>query len=167
MLALGAGGWGIYQAFVPRLNICREPGTRVKCASNLRQIGLAIEMYANDQVGQLPPDLATVLATEDLTSEVFICPSSDDERATGRTTEVMLQDFRQPGHCSYVYGSPLPATWSALTKDHILAYELQPHGKDGMNVLFGDAHVEFIVKPQADYIVGELKAGFNPPRKPK
>ena len=166
LLAIGAGGWGLSQAFKPRLIVCRESGTRVKCASNLRQIGLGMQMYANENHGQLPPDLGTVLVTQDLTSEVFVCPASGDERASGPTTQALLQDLQQPGHCSYVYASPLPATWSALTKDHVLVYELPAnHLNDGMNILFGDGHAEYVVKPQAHYIVSELKAGFNPPRK--
>ena len=145
----------------------RTPSRRVMCASNLRQIGLAIVMYANDNKGQLPPDLGTVLVTQDLTSEVFVCPSSDDERAHGPTTQALLQDLAKPGHCSYILASPLPSTWNLLTPAHVLAYEPPTnHNGDGMNVLFGDGHVEFMAKPQSDYIVSELKAGFNPPRKP-
>lgn len=144
------------------------PGIRIKCASNLRQIGLAIEMYANDNKGQLPPDLATVLVTQDLTSEVFVCPSSDDERAHGPTTQALLQDFAKPGRCSYVLASPLPSTWNLLTPAHILAYEpLANHNRDGMNVLFGDGHAEWLARVHADHMVAELKAGFNPPRKLK
>src|ERR1700750_1672418 len=39
---------------LPALNRAREQGNRVKCASNLRQIGLAIQMYANDNKGNFP-----------------------------------------------------------------------------------------------------------------
>jgi len=99
---------------LPALNRAREQGNRVKCASNLRQIGLAIQMYANDNKGNFPrtrfdpnstavvagvqnasiadpfsagtPNCVTssfflVLKTQDLTSEVFVCPSSSAERA--------------------------------------------------------------------------------------
>src|SRR4051812_16691421 len=101
---------------LPALNRAREQGNRVKCASNLRQIGLAIQMYANDNKGNFPrtyfdpatttaiktgaeywnnanpfssgnPNCVTtsfflILKTQDLTSEVFVCPSSSAERAT-------------------------------------------------------------------------------------
>ncbi|MEM6560527.1 MAG: prepilin-type N-terminal cleavage/methylation domain-containing protein, partial [Planctomycetota bacterium] len=34
---------------LPSLNRARETANRVKCASNLRQIGLAMILYANDE----------------------------------------------------------------------------------------------------------------------
>ncbi len=34
---------------LPSLNRARETANRVKCASNLKQIGLAIQLYANEQ----------------------------------------------------------------------------------------------------------------------
>jgi len=105
---------------LPSLNRAREQANRIKCASNLRQIGLGIQMYANENKGAFPRtyydgnDNPTILAdttgstvgtsfaqtgaaspvgnnnvcasfflvlkSQDLTSEVFICPSSQGER---------------------------------------------------------------------------------------
>jgi prepilin-type processing-associated H-X9-DG protein len=160
----GAIGW----LLMPHRIGSRDINPREKCASNLRQIGLAIQMYANDNKGQLPPDLGAVLATQDLTSNDFVCPSSSDDRATGPTTQAILQDFAKPGRCSYVLASPLPSMWNLLTPAHVLAYEPPAnHNGDGMNVLFGDCHAEFVEKSQAGYILAELKAGYNPPRTAK
>ncbi len=39
---------------LPSLNRAREQANRVKCASNLRQIGQAIQMYANENKGMYP-----------------------------------------------------------------------------------------------------------------
>src|SRR5690606_11346984 len=39
---------------LPSLNRARETANRVKCASNLRQIGLALQMYSNDNNGNYP-----------------------------------------------------------------------------------------------------------------
>src|ERR1700733_7053177 len=39
---------------LPSLNRARETANRVKCASNLRQIGQAIVMYANENNQQYP-----------------------------------------------------------------------------------------------------------------
>ncbi|MCC6239678.1 MAG: type II secretion system protein [Phycisphaerales bacterium] len=40
---------------LPSLSKAREAANRVACASNLRQVGLAIQMYANDYKDWLPP----------------------------------------------------------------------------------------------------------------
>jgi len=103
---------------LPSLNRAREQANRIKCASNLKQIGLSIQIYANENKGAFPrtyfdstgatptlqgdntgvnddspfPPTGTqinntagslflILKTGDITSEVFICPSSQGERA--------------------------------------------------------------------------------------
>jgi prepilin-type N-terminal cleavage/methylation domain-containing protein/prepilin-type processing-associated H-X9-DG protein len=43
---------------LPALNKAREAAKTVQCASNLRQIGLGIQMYVNDNHGYLPPGLS-------------------------------------------------------------------------------------------------------------
>jgi prepilin-type N-terminal cleavage/methylation domain-containing protein len=107
---------------LPSLNRARETANRVKCSNNMRQIGLAMIMYGNENRDQFPRVIgstgATVtpvvtfvqatgadagnpagsnsfstslqnnvpaamfllLKTMDITSEVFICPSSNDSR---------------------------------------------------------------------------------------
>src|SRR3989442_2177570 len=42
---------------LPSLNRARETANRVKCASNVRQIALAMIMYANDNKGIFPRSL--------------------------------------------------------------------------------------------------------------
>jgi prepilin-type N-terminal cleavage/methylation domain-containing protein/prepilin-type processing-associated H-X9-DG protein len=106
---------------LPSLNRAREQANRIKCASNLKQIGLAIAIYANENKGGFPrtyynpagPDalaatsldnsgsdadnpfvgadappannvpasLFLILKSGDITSEVFLCPSAQGERA--------------------------------------------------------------------------------------
>ena len=55
---------------LPGLTAARERANRVKCASNLRQIGLAMKMYADDHRGAYPrgkadPRLTTLTAFRD------------------------------------------------------------------------------------------------------
>ena len=97
---------------LPALNRAREQANRVKCSSNLRQVGLAMLMYANaernggfprtyfdstansitadttgfndpqtfNQVNNVTASLFLALKTQDLSPEVFVCPSSSGER---------------------------------------------------------------------------------------
>src|SRR6266498_3124662 len=47
---------------LPSLNRARETANRVKCASNLRQIGQAILLYSNDNRGAYPRTCAGAAA---------------------------------------------------------------------------------------------------------
>src|SRR5271167_4920813 len=44
---------------LPSLNRARETANRVKCASNMRQVGQAILLYSNDNRGAYPRTLYT------------------------------------------------------------------------------------------------------------
>ena len=50
---------------LPSLNRARETANRVKCASNLRQIGQAILLYSNDNRGAYPRTVANAAAATD------------------------------------------------------------------------------------------------------
>src|SRR5690242_7111966 len=65
------------------LNRARETANRVKCASNMRQIGQGILLYGNEHRGAYPPDLATLAREEDMTAEMFICPSGNKSAPAG------------------------------------------------------------------------------------
>jgi prepilin-type processing-associated H-X9-DG protein len=160
---------GLFVLYAMRMTSGRHrgyPADRIKCASNLRQIGMALMIYSNEHGGMYPPTLDEVLIEGDITSEVFICPKTAHERATGPTTQAVLQDFHKPGHNSYLYviGS-VPE--KSLTSSHVVAYEPPTnHAGDGMNVLFGDGQVDWLSAREAARVIAELQAGFNPPRSP-
>jgi prepilin-type processing-associated H-X9-DG protein len=156
-------GGMLISVMLPSLCRAREPANRVKCGSNLRQIGQAIALYAQGHGGQYPPSLAVLFSTEDISAEVMICASSSDEKSAatdmkGVEAEVAAAEGNTPGHkhcLSYVYvGKGL--TERTATERTIVAYEpLENHGGQGVNVLFGDGHVEFYSKAEWVKMAGE------------
>jgi prepilin-type processing-associated H-X9-DG protein len=154
------GGLGI---FGPDIGPGRSASARVRCASNLRQIGQGIALYANDNKGVFPTKLDDLPLATDLSFTCFVCPSSNDTAATGSTPALQLSDFQKPGHCSYVYlGNGMTINTPASL---IVAYENPGNHEGGeVNFLFVDGHVEWFDKPLATHMLAELKAGHNPPR---
>ena len=129
---------------LPSLNKARETANRAKCASNEHQIGLAILLYNNDNQQKMPDDLGVLINTEQLTPSVFICPSGNT--AMPPNFENMTPDEKATwvdGHSDYVYlGKGLLG--NKIDADHIVLYEKDgAHGNDGMNLLYGDGHVEW------------------------
>jgi prepilin-type N-terminal cleavage/methylation domain-containing protein/prepilin-type processing-associated H-X9-DG protein len=167
---------------LPSLNRAREQANRVKCASNLRQIGQGIQMYANENKGNFPrtffetgkgtviadttgantplsfpatpggpspvgnnnvtSSLFLLLKTQDLTSEVFICPSSQGERDTFRGKSVQeVSNFSDiPLNLTYAYVAPFPTTAAreagfklnyTLTSDFAIAGDINPGNAGG------------------------------------
>ncbi|MCY2952078.1 MAG: hypothetical protein NTU53_08885 [Planctomycetota bacterium] len=139
---------------LPAVSSARERAMRVKCMSNMIQIGRGIMLYANDNKGKFPADFGTLVTTADMHPEVFVCPG----RGTGLPAGV-AQNVRDPAklaaaakwvneHADYVYvGAKLNNNAPA---DVILAYEKpENHGGQGINMLFGDGHVEWVRMPAA------------------
>jgi len=138
---------------LPSLNRARETANRVKCASNLRQIGQAILLYSNENRGAYPRTFTTVQATvtptwgtnpitvsdpfltggpspndvsaalfllmrtQEITSEVFTCPSSNAEKwdfGGGSNTALNWCNWNGTAgllkNLSYSYQNPYPDT---------------------------------------------------------
>jgi prepilin-type processing-associated H-X9-DG protein len=161
LLAAIVLGIGAYRTILPMLNRAREV-SRMRDASNMRQIGQALMLYATNHQGRYPPLLADLLIDEDITTEVFVSPQSNDTKAVGDTIAARIAALESGGHQSYIY---VPNLNPAVDPKTVLLYEpLSLHNGFGMNVLYGDGHVEFDDAKQAAGIIAELNAGFNPPR---
>ena len=119
----------------------RETANRVKCGSNMRQLGHALTLYAQAHGGKLPDSLAALLHDDDVPAATHVCPSSNAEPPFGSTVAERIARY-DGQHSSYVYhgrGLTLP-----LPEDRpILCEPLLNHQGDGANILFGDLHVEW------------------------
>ena len=127
---------GLLVSFLlPSLCSSRETANRVKCSSNLRQIGQALLLYAQDNHGAYPRTTASagprrtptagtdgpaendvtaalflLLRTQDITAEGFVCPSSNAEKDTyDRKTPAQRSNFTDyRKNLSYSFQNPYP-----------------------------------------------------------
>lgn len=154
---------------LPALSRARESARRTQCASNLKQIGLAMNMYANENGDIFPTGGATgTLATDsdDANEEryslgklfdayisdrkVFRCPSDAGVTETSVLSLGTLTTFTADT-CSYGYDDnhrPVDDPGVAIVADRLgtttsatqLSYN---HKNRGQNVLYIDGHVEW------------------------
>ena len=143
-----AMGTGI---LLPSISRSRELADRVKSASNERQIGLAILLYATDHQGKFPEHLGE-LVTENLDPGTFISPKNKIAVPTDLDTDAKKIDWINT-HSDYVYvGKGLT---SSATPATVVLYEDQnPDASEahGVNVLYGDGHVAFVDATTANQI---------------
>jgi prepilin-type processing-associated H-X9-DG protein len=148
----------------PSLCRSRETANRVKCASNLRQMGQAIMLYAQSNGGAFPPDLATALRTQDITAEVFCCPSSNAEKALGDTPDAAATALAADPHkhLSYGYVGAGLSLSTPNADEVIVAYDLlDNHDRDGANLLYADGHISW---ESRDYVLKVTNQSGRPAR---
>jgi hypothetical protein len=146
---------------LPSLNRARETANRVKSASNLRQIGLGAILFADMQRGGRLPDsmgeLMQVSEQEDwLTPEVLVNPRAGGTppRLVGVAEEDRAAFFDE--NSGYVWvGQGLT---NSAPSNAIMAYERLNGLSDGINVLFADARVEFVLFPELQQVEQENNA---------
>jgi prepilin-type processing-associated H-X9-DG protein len=108
--------------FLPALSSAREKARDVNCMSNVKQIGLACAMYADQHDGRLPrgfDDLKDVIPT----TKVFVCPSAKD-----------------PTHYSYEFMG-VTNKWQD-DPDVVILRETEANHRGRRTLLYNDGHVE-------------------------
>lgn len=139
----------MFSILLPSLNRARETANRVKCASNQKQIGQALLLYANENRGKYPQNMGELLKTQDLTIDVFMCPSSNTSLPpdVGAGGVEAMAEWINEGNSDYIYNGA--GKNNAAGPDEIIVYE-KPHNHDHeeMNMLFGNGRVEFNQMPQ-------------------
>lgn len=138
-----------------------DPSPRVLCASNMRQILLAILMYANERPdGHFPPSLDVLLTTEDIDEQVFLCPETSLSPAPGATAADQAASMRaDPAHyLSYKYLGHGLTNNPNVPPQAILFEPLSDHGGSGANVGYSDGSVKWLTRKQA---IAAINAAMN------
>lgn len=135
----------LISALLPSLDRAHEQANRVKSASNLRQMGQAAFLYAQEHKGKFPPDFATML-DEDLVPAVFINPSHSDTATPPADPKAAKEWVNQ--QTDYIYIGKGKTT-TGVTPETVIAHENLNTSPEGVNVLFGDGHVEWMTIPDA------------------
>lgn len=113
---------------LPALSRARELSKRTVCSSNLRGIGQAFYIHAQSHDDRFPDDVKTLIDELNAIQKQFHCPSSGADP----------EDIR----ACYEY---IPGQSTLDDPTNVLMYEKEgAHQNEGANVLFVDAHVEFI-----------------------
>lgn len=144
---------------LPSLNRARETANRVKCATNMKQIGMGLLLYANENNNRLPLTPGELIKTVGLPVDVFVCPSSGtkiphDIRSADAETQAAWAD----ANSDYIYVGSGKAM-DKLRPDAILLYEKPGnHSHNGMNMLFTDGHVEWSSQRSAERMIQQQQA---------
>jgi hypothetical protein len=135
-VAGAAFGLGV---MMPALARTRQVAQRMASGANLSAIGKAMLIYANDYDDEFPPNLQELVEKEALPPKIL-----ESKRKP--------RSFDGP---SYIY---ITGQNTSRHPGNILAYENPAFGRDGLNVLFMDSHVQWM-KP--DEFLRELEATYR------
>ena len=158
---------------LPVLSRARESARRTQCMSSLKQIGMALIMYANENNEKFPSSSTSAMESLSLLypdyvsdSRTFNCAS--DTSVTNATQNESLSDMEKgvafgKNDCSYGYDD---AHTQADDADVALAADRPPttpsesansgnHNGRGQNVVYIDGHVEFVNSPLAGWYASD------------
>lgn len=128
---------------------------QIHCAAGLRNVAEALQFYIQDYRVRAP-DLQSVLRTQSISTESFICPASSDRRAQ------VARAFGAPGTCSYIYvGVSLPV--DARIDTVIMLEDPANHSMDGGHVVYAGGSIQWVSMPYLIQILNDLQQGLNPP----
>ncbi|MFI5378677.1 MAG: malectin domain-containing carbohydrate-binding protein [Tepidisphaerales bacterium] len=130
----------------------------VKSASYLRQIGMDVMLYMNDNKGKLPRDLATVFdyLFRGINYTTYANPRAAGDLPRGEISFVEQLAWVSEQHGFLYFGAGLNRRSPA---DAVLACENPELVPGDLNVLFMDGHVAKLDRAAAEALIGVSSAG--------
>lgn len=133
---------------LPAIAQSRTIAQRITCGANLKSIGMAMLVYANDNDGEFPTpgkwcDL--LIEQADATEKQFTCPAAEqkDTGSYAMNPAVEKMGINSPADMVLIFESQ--PGWNQVGGPELLT--IDNHQGEGINILFVDGHVEF-VKPE-------------------
>jgi prepilin-type processing-associated H-X9-DG protein len=160
---LAAGGMGsglaalqtvMMGALMPSLARAQMSANRIKSASNLRQIGQAMMLYANENKGKYPREMGELLLTQDIAIDAFVNPQTKTKSPRNKNKEDQAAWVSKDSDYEYL-GAGKDNTTPA---DVVVAHEKIRPGLQGINMLYGDGHVEWNVLSAAEQTLARQRA---------
>ena len=155
-------------AAVPVTMQARQRASQVKCASNMRQLSMAMTMYTAENKGFVPPNLDACIGRYMMGgAAACTCPEAAHHAAPPASSGAY-------GNYSYVYVPPPVARMAQIRSPAsvVAAYEpLANHGGRGSNFVYWDGHVEWHGTARAQQLIAQVQATQAvppalPPRRP-
>jgi prepilin-type processing-associated H-X9-DG protein len=148
----------VVAASFPALGRARQRAQEIKCASNLRQLSMAMFMYASSNKGFVPPDLDALLPflgpAPAAAAGVCTCPDAADHGAPPATVGRAM-------NYSYVYVPPQVQRLNQIRSPSTTVAAFEPlanHGGRSINVVYWDGHVELLQGTAAQLKAAQLQA---------
>lgn len=168
---------------LPVLSRARESARKTQCASNVKQLGMGLIMYANENNESFPSSSANAMLSlnmlwPDYVSDprTFNCPS-DTFVTTATNAGITTADAFEADECSYGYdythtqaddadvalAADRPSTGSGTSNldqnspNHGGTYnsDSDDSAGRGQNVVYVDGHVEFVISKNAGWYASD------------
>jgi hypothetical protein len=130
---------------LPALGKSRDNAQRVISMNHLRQLGLAVQLYANEHDGKFPDDIGELAKTADVTADVYLNPRKGKQAPPNLKDDELARWAKESS--DYVYVGKGKAIRSG--GDTIIFYEKPEGPSDGVCFAYADGHVDFKPMPQA------------------
>ena len=124
-------------SMMPELSEGREKARIAACISNLKQVGLALHMYANDNGGVFPESLVDLYPEYIGEFKIFYCPGKYTTGCCDSSYPASLD----PQRVSYTY-TPGLSQKSDTEKVIVTDNDSSNHNGKVVNILYVDGHVE-------------------------